>query len=45
MLQAVQGTSVGVKVSGGIRTYEQAKHFIDMGCQRIGTSSIEVIHA
>jgi len=45
MLQAVHGTSVGVKASGGIHTYEQAKHFIDMGCLRIGTSSIEVIHA
>jgi deoxyribose-phosphate aldolase len=43
MLQAVQGTSVGVKASGGIHTYEQARRFIDIGCQRIGTSHQEVL--
>ena len=43
MLEAVKGTSVRVKASGGIVFYEQAKHFIDMGCARIGTSRLEVL--
>lgn len=31
--------SVGIKASGGIKTYEQAKAFLDAGADRIGTSS------
>lgn len=39
ILDAVRGTSVRVKASGGIWTYEQAARFLDMGCTRIGSSS------
>ncbi len=31
--------SIAIKASGGIKTYEQAKAFIDAGVSRIGTSS------
>jgi deoxyribose-phosphate aldolase len=30
---------VGIKASGGIKTYEQAKAMIDAGADRLGTSS------
>jgi deoxyribose-phosphate aldolase len=43
LLEATRGTTVRVKASGGIQTYEDAKHFIDMGCMRIGTSHLEVL--
>jgi len=43
LLEATRGTTVRVKASGGIQTYEDAKHFIDMGCMRIGTSHREVL--
>ena len=39
MVDELKDTSVKVKASGGIKTYEQAKKFIDLGCSRIGTSS------
>ncbi|EKB47371.1 deoxyribose-phosphate aldolase [Cecembia lonarensis] len=32
-------SSVGIKASGGIKTYEQAKKMIEAGADRIGTSS------
>lgn len=35
MLGAAKGR-IGVKASGGIRTAEQVRRFIDMGCTRIG---------
>lgn len=39
-------SSVGVKASGGIKTYEQAKAMLDAGADRIGTSSaIEIINS
>jgi deoxyribose-phosphate aldolase len=38
MRQAV-GPEMGVKASGGIRTYEQARAMVDAGATRIGTSS------
>jgi deoxyribose-phosphate aldolase len=39
------GASLGVKASGGIRTYEQAAAFLDQGCRRLGTSATEAILA
>ncbi|MEN6367644.1 MAG: deoxyribose-phosphate aldolase [Thermoguttaceae bacterium] len=36
MLNAVKGSNVQVKASGGISTYEDACKFLDMGCTRLG---------
>lgn len=36
MLEAAQGR-IKVKPSGGIRDYATAKHYVDMGAQRLGT--------
>jgi deoxyribose-phosphate aldolase len=33
------GETVSVKASGGIKTYEDAKRFLDLGCTRLGSSS------
>ena len=35
MLEAAQGR-IKVKASGGIRNYETAKHYVDMGVERLG---------
>lgn len=35
MVKAAEGR-IKVKASGGIRNYEQAKRFVDMGCDRLG---------
>jgi len=40
MLGAVQGTDCKVKASGGIKTYEDARKFLDLGCARLGSSRI-----
>ena len=37
MVEAVAGR-VGVKASGGIKTYADAAHYLDLGCTRIGAS-------
>ena len=37
------GSAVQVKASGGIRTYEQALRFVELGATRLGTSSTEAI--
>jgi deoxyribose-phosphate aldolase len=39
MAEAVRGTSMGVKASGGIRTLEDAKTMIAAGATRIGASA------
>ncbi|UCG30604.1 MAG: deoxyribose-phosphate aldolase [candidate division WOR-3 bacterium] len=39
LLRSVVGPDFGVKASGGIRTYEQARNFISAGANRLGTSS------
>jgi deoxyribose-phosphate aldolase len=39
LMRAVVGQRLGVKASGGIRTFEAAKTMIDAGATRIGTSS------
>ncbi len=39
MVQTVQGTSMGVKAAGGIRSLADAKKMIEAGATRIGTSA------
>lgn len=38
MFKAAEGTEVEVKASGGIKTYYEARMFLDMGCTRLGSS-------
>ena len=33
------GETMGVKASGGIRTYETACRYLDMGCKRLGVAA------
>lgn len=37
--------AVGVKASGGIRSYEDARRLVDLGATRLGTSATEAIAA
>ncbi len=39
LMRSVVGDSIGVKASGGIKTYEQAYELIEAGATRLGTSS------
>lgn len=39
LMRKTVGPKIGVKASGGIKTYEDAKKMIDAGADRIGTSS------
>jgi deoxyribose-phosphate aldolase len=39
LLRSVVGPDFGVKASGGIRTFAQARAFVEAGANRIGTSS------
>jgi deoxyribose-phosphate aldolase len=39
------GPSVQIKASGGIRAYDDAQRFVDLGATRLGTSSTKVIAA
>lgn len=43
LLKEHVSNGVKVKASGGIKTLEQAKKFIEAGCQRLGLSSTEKI--
>jgi deoxyribose-phosphate aldolase len=44
LLRGTVGDSMGVKASGGIRTFEQAVAMVDVGATRIGTSaSVQII--
>jgi len=38
-MREVLPSNVGVKASGGIKTYAQARAMLDAGADRIGTSS------
>jgi len=38
MLDAVRGTEVFVKASGGIKTYADVQCYLDLGCMRLGAS-------
>jgi deoxyribose-phosphate aldolase len=44
-MRANCGPQVQVKASGGIRSYNDAKKFIDLGATRLGTSGTEAIAA
>ena len=39
LMKEILGDSPQIKASGGIRSYEDAKRFIDGGAKRIGTSN------
>jgi deoxyribose-phosphate aldolase len=39
LLQYLRGTGVQVKASGGIKTYEDASLYLDLGCTRLGVSN------
>ena len=44
LIRSVIGNAIKIKVAGGISTYEQAREFIRMGADRIGTSlAVEII--
>ncbi len=44
LMRRVVGPDMGVKASGGIRTYEQAMELVEAGANRIGTSaSVEIV--
>jgi deoxyribose-phosphate aldolase len=45
LMRANCGLGVGVKASGGIRTYQDARRFVELGATRLGTSSTEAIAA
>jgi len=38
MLEPIDGEAQ-VKASGGIKSYADAAHYLDMGCTRIGSST------
>lgn len=42
MMQTV-GAVMGVKASGGVRTYETACRYLDMGCKRLGVASTKEV--
>lgn len=37
------GRTMGVKASGGVRTYETAVGYLEQGCQRLGVASTEAV--
>ena len=39
LMRQMLPSQVGIKASGGIKSYEQAKAFVEAGAERIGTSS------
>ncbi len=39
LLKSIVGDSIGIKASGGIRTYQQAVEMLSAGATRLGTSS------
>ncbi|MEQ8241979.1 MAG: 2-deoxyribose-5-phosphate aldolase, partial [Fulvivirga sp.] len=44
LMRSVLPSSVGIKASGGIKTYEQALTMINAGADRLGTSNgVEVM--
>ena len=45
LMRSTCGPTVGVKASGGIRTYEDARRFVDLGATRLGTSGTQAIAA
>lgn len=45
LMREASGAEVGVKASGGVRDYQQACRFIELGATRLGTSASETILA
>ncbi len=43
IMQQTVGDTMGIKPSGGIRTYETACQYLDMGVQRLGVGSTEAV--
>lgn len=43
LMRETVGSDVGVKASGGVRSYEDAKNFIEAGATRLGASSGKAI--
>ena len=44
LMRRIVGADVGVKASGGVRTYEDARKMIEAGANRIGASaSVEIV--
>ena len=43
IMKQTVGRSMGVKASGGIRTWETAIAFLDQGCDRLGVGSTEAV--
>jgi len=41
MLEAVKGSGVEVKASGGVKTYADAARYLDLGCTRLGAGRFE----
>ena len=37
------GDTMGVKASGGVRSYETAVSYLNQGCKRLGAASTEAI--
>jgi deoxyribose-phosphate aldolase len=45
LMRAYCGPGVQVKASGGIRSYEDARRFVELGATRLGTSATREIAA
>jgi deoxyribose-phosphate aldolase len=45
LMRAACGPNVGIKAAGGMRSYADAKRMADLGANRLGTSSTEIIAA
>lgn len=46
MMREILPSNVGIKASGGIKTFEQAKLMLDAGADRIGTSSaVDIVNS
>ena len=44
LMRRIVGTDIGVKASGGVRTYDDAKKMVEAGANRLGTSaSVEIV--
>jgi deoxyribose-phosphate aldolase len=43
VMRKTVGDSLGVKASGGVRTYETACQYLDLGCQRLGVASTKEV--
>jgi deoxyribose-phosphate aldolase len=41
MKRGIEGSSLKIKASGGINTYKDVETFLDLGCERLGSSKWE----